>query len=440
MFVLCPHCEFLVGVDPRTGRPPAACPKCGHAVESTQSEDVPAEVEAAPAASDAPVVEATPEPTPEPARTQLDPDAVIAAMAAKSRKSRAKPRSETHPRASEKAPSRRKRAEAPASPVEPPEAAKPTETPARPPPASLATRVATWWSSRAKTRTPASPEAPAAQPARETKRKAIVRPIRSLRDRAAASAAAKQATQMPEIEALSIDEAPTFEPVVATPTVVEPVMAPPAIEPELAVKPLASAAAEPLEAPPVETPAPAALPPPEPHLAPRPSTAPSFLRKRSGPATSTARWWQFATLGGLALLLAMQLLLAQRDALAANARWRSAIDALCTVTRCAVPAWREPDAFTMLSRDVRPHARAPGALQIDASFRNDARWAQPWPRLVVTLSDIDGRGLGTRAFTATEYLGSPPTQNTLASGQAATVRLVVVEPAPGVVAFSFDFR
>ena len=32
MFVLCPHCQFLVAVDARTGLPPAACPKCGGAI------------------------------------------------------------------------------------------------------------------------------------------------------------------------------------------------------------------------------------------------------------------------------------------------------------------------------------------------------------------------------------------------------------------------
>lgn len=94
----------------------------------------------------------------------------------------------------------------------------------------------------------------------------------------------------------------------------------------------------------------------------------------------------------------------------------------------------------MLSRDVRPHPRAPGTLQIDASFRNDARWAQAWPRLVVSLSDVEGRVVGTRAFSAREYLGAAPTQNTLASGQTAAIHLDVVEPAPGIVAFSFDFR
>ncbi|NUS61779.1 MAG: DUF3426 domain-containing protein [Lysobacter sp.] len=187
-------------------------------------------------------------------------------------------------------------------------------------------------------------------------------------------------------------------------------------------------------------------PPPPPKVTPplvrRGAPAPSFARARSGlRAAMPARWQSIAAIGGLAVLLAVQLLLAQRDALAADARWRPTIGALCGMLRCSVPAWREPDAFTMLSRDVRPHPTAAGTLQIDASFRNDARWSQAWPRLVVSLSDIDGRVLGTRAFTPNEYLGDAAgTQPSLAPGQTAAISLAVVEPAPGVVAFSFEFR
>ena len=65
--------------------------------------------------------------------------------------------------------------------------------------------------------------------------------------------------------------------------------------------------------------------------------------------------------------------------LAADARWRP------FVARCARAALRrcrhgaKPAAFTLLERDVRPHPGVPGALRVTASFRNDARWPQPWP-------------------------------------------------------------
>lgn len=147
-----------------------------------------------------------------------------------------------------------------------------------------------------------------------------------------------------------------------------------------------------------------------------------------------------AVLAALALLLVVQVLLADRARLAASARWRPLLEGACAVLRCEVPAWREPAAFTLLQRDVRPDPARPGVLHVAASFRNDAPRAQAWPTLLLTLSDADGRAVGFRAFTPAEYLGKPPAQPTLASGASASVALDVVEPGPGVVAFIFDFR
>ena len=59
---------------------------------------------------------------------------------------------------------------------------------------------------------------------------------------------------------------------------------------------------------------------------------------------------------------------------------------------------------------------------------------------VLTLADVDGRTVGSRAFQPSEYLGATPTQSTLGSGQSARIEMDLVEPAPGVVAFTFDFR
>ena len=156
MFVLCPHCQFLVGVDPRTGQPPGACPNCGGAMESegvgpaaaAPVDDVPELVPATTTAD----AQGEPEPEPPLAPAQLNADDVIAAMAQKTpRKGRAKPaRSEA---TAKPAPARRKRAEAPedapASRTEPLPA-----TPARPPGPSLSTRLSAWLRSRKPARKP----------------------------------------------------------------------------------------------------------------------------------------------------------------------------------------------------------------------------------------------------------------------------------------------
>lgn len=170
--------------------------------------------------------------------------------------------------------------------------------------------------------------------------------------------------------------------------------------------------------------------------------APSFVRSRARAAAPAARrhWSGPAVAIALGLLLALQLLLAQRDELAADARWRPLVGALCGALPCTIPAWREPAALTMLNRNVLPVAERTGVLRVSASFRNDARWAQPWPVLEIALHDLDGQSLGMRRFTPTEYLGSPPAETAIAPGQSASATLEILDPGSRAVAFTFDFH
>ena len=195
------------------------------------------------------------------------------------------------------------------------------------------------------------------------------------------------------------------------------------------------------ESAPATAPAPSPAPPP---AAVRPRrAAPSFARTRraADDATpGTRRWPLPAAIAGLGLLLGLQWLLADRERLAADPTWRPLVTTVCGVLRCSLPPWHEPAAFALLERDVRPHPQAGNALRITASFRNDAAWAQAWPEVVLTLSDLDGRPLGARAFTPVEYLGSAPTTALVGPGEGAVIRMDVLEPGSGAVGFSFDFR
>ncbi|MBX3713366.1 MAG: DUF3426 domain-containing protein [Lysobacter sp.] len=167
---------------------------------------------------------------------------------------------------------------------------------------------------------------------------------------------------------------------------------------------------------------------------------PSFARTADGAARPVRERWLIVAVLALAVLLVLQLLLADRARLAANAQWRPLLATLCGALRCELPPWREPAAFTLLQRDVRQHPTRPGALRVSATFRNDARWSQPWPRLQLTLSDVNGRAAGQRRFEAQEYLGGTPGQTELASGESATVAMDILEPAPQIVAYDFRFQ
>ena len=180
----------------------------------------------------------------------------------------------------------------------------------------------------------------------------------------------------------------------------------------------------------------------------RPSTAahedaPSFTRVMA--VRQKAPLWCWPLLAALTLLLALQLLLADRARLAADARWRPLLQTLCGTLRCTLPTWHEPTAFTLLNREVRPLTGVPGVLQVQASFRNDARWAQAWPGLQLSLSDADGRLIGSRVVSPQDYLGHPMPPSdafapALAPGQGAHITFRVREPAASTAAFEFDFR
>ena len=141
----------------------------------------------------------------------------------------------------------------------------------------------------------------------------------------------------------------------------------------------------------------------------------------------------------LAMLLALQVLLADRDRLAADAQWRPRIDRLCRVFGCALAPWRQPSAFKVTARELRPHPSVPGVLLVTASFRNDAAFAQAWPVLELSLANLDGEPLGLRRFRPHEYLGAAPASASIAAGQSASITLEVLDPGKRAVSFEFAF-
>ncbi len=168
--------------------------------------------------------------------------------------------------------------------------------------------------------------------------------------------------------------------------------------------------------------------------------SPEFARPTEKPPAAGARRWLWLFVPVLCASLVLQVAIADRDRLAADRSWRPQIVALCGVLGCAVPAWREPGALHIISREIRPHPSASGVLMVTATFRNDAAFAQAWPQLQLSLANLDGDALGMRRFSPREYLGGDPATSRIGPGQSATITLEVVDPGKRAVAFGFEFR
>lgn len=204
-----------------------------------------------------------------------------------------------------------------------------------------------------------------------------------------------------------------------------------------------------LDAAPVAPPAPAPTEQAETRPASNPSTGThaSTASAPTQPAFSSAHRqapapprWHWALITSLTVLLALQWLLAERQALSNHPTWRPMLSSLCGVLRCQLPAWHEPDALRMLERDVRAVPASPGLLRVQARFRNEARWPQNWPQLHVTLSDASGRRLATRVFTPDEYQDAKDGSPVIGAGQEAAIAFDVREPVGEVVSFTITLE
>ena len=171
------------------------------------------------------------------------------------------------------------------------------------------------------------------------------------------------------------------------------------------------------------------------------ASSPAFTRRRRRAArpSRNGRW-----LAASALLF---LVLLAQVGWAEHARWlddsgvRPWLDRACATIGCTLPLRHDLSALSLASREIRPHPSVEGALVIAATVRNDADFAQAWPVIGITLSDLDENRIAMRRFRPTEYLGDSAAIPTgIAPGASAALVFEVADPGRNAVAFEFKFE
>ena len=103
---------------------------------------------------------------------------------------------------------------------------------------------------------------------------------------------------------------------------------------------------------------------------------------------------------------------------------RPLLAALCEPIGCALEPPRQIDLIEIESSDLTPDPQTPGHLQLVATLRNKASFAQAWPHLELTLTDVSDRALLRRALAPAEYLpATAPAKDGFVAGGDRVVHL-----------------
>lgn len=146
------------------------------------------------------------------------------------------------------------------------------------------------------------------------------------------------------------------------------------------------------------------------------------------------KWlWSGLALGAL-LVLVVQVAWLQFDRFSRIEPYRSAYSVACSVLGCELPALVDRSRIRAYNLVVRNHPERDGALIVDAILLNNARFAQPFPELVLEFSDLNGAAIAAREFAPSEYLsGELAGRDTMPPNQPIHLTLELVDPGDNAV-------
>lgn len=135
------------------------------------------------------------------------------------------------------------------------------------------------------------------------------------------------------------------------------------------------------------------------------------------------------------LLLFGQFIYFEGGHLAQNPALRPTLASLCTTLGCELPPYRNVAELQILHSELQ--------LQTDHNYRlraaiaNQSVFTQGYPRLKLSLADVNGENYAARIFTPQDYLPQQP-QASIAAGGAVEIGIDIAAPAEPVGGFTIE--
>ena len=141
----------------------------------------------------------------------------------------------------------------------------------------------------------------------------------------------------------------------------------------------------------------------------------------------------------LALVFTTQYIYLSRDQLAHDPQLRPWLAKACKLAGCTLAPPYDIERIKIIGLEIFSHPEKPAALLANTAIINKADFAQPYPLLTLTFSDISGTRLAQRRFLPEEYLPADVRPET-GMKPDTPIKIVLQLTDPGENAVNFEFE
>ncbi len=176
---------------------------------------------------------------------------------------------------------------------------------------------------------------------------------------------------------------------------------------------------------------------------PKPHNIENLKRALLGQSNSRPQavfgWTLGVALASACLLL--QSVYLMRDRLADTETFGPVVTNICTeLNFCELNAKRDLNQIQLVGRNVYSHPNSENALMVNAVITNTASFDQPYPVLLVSMSNVRGKVVAERYFRPKEYLSiNDLSRRYMQPGIPIQINLELMDPGNNAIAFELDF-
>lgn len=163
-----------------------------------------------------------------------------------------------------------------------------------------------------------------------------------------------------------------------------------------------------------------------------------FSGSRTGGKRRAGRYALIGTIVFVLLLAGYAYL--ERERLARQPVFADWMTRACRYIGCEAPAFRAPEQITIIDRNIASRPTRRDTLLVTATLINEAPRAQPYPRMRVSLTDLQGTVMAVNRFEPADYLprGVSP-EAPMPRARNVDIRVEIPDPGVEAVAFEFSF-